>query len=91
MHDIGGLFMMDFIFWGSAILVALALFFFVIAPLIFSSAKVVSMYAGLPLLALALIVVGYKVGGPVGWVIVIAGVGVGIYSYIYFKEKLYEE
>jgi hypothetical protein len=91
MHDIGGSFMMDFIFWGVAGAIALTIFFTVIAPIIFGSVKAISINLGPPLVAALLLLVGWRVEGIIGWLIMGAGVLMGVYSYIYYKEKLYED
>jgi hypothetical protein len=91
MHDIGGSFMLDFIFWGVAIAIALTIFFTVIAPIVFGSVKAVSVNLGPPLVAALLFLVGWRVEGIIGWLIIGAGVLMGVYSYIYYKERLWED
>lgn len=83
--------MLDFIFWGVIVVIALTFFFTVIAPIVFGSVKAVSVNLGPPLVAALLLVVGWRVHGLIGWLIIGAGVLMGVYSYIYYKEKLYED
>ena len=83
--------MMDVIFWGVAGAIALTIFFTVIAPVVVGSVKAISINLGPPLVAALLLLVGWRVAGLIGWLIIGAGVLMSVYSYIYYKEKLYED
>ncbi|GBE30153.1 hypothetical protein BMS3Bbin04_01179 [bacterium BMS3Bbin04] len=82
---------MDMWIWWALVLAVVGVVLLSFLPVVWGVMKMIWSYMGPPLFAAILLVIGWKFGGWISIIFYVFGGVMVFYSYIYYKNRLWDE